>query len=64
VQAAGFVSTACTTPVVASAIQRELPDTSRKSAVNRVYQALLRLGAKGVVVRGFELDGCLWRLAP
>jgi hypothetical protein len=54
----------CTTSVVASAIQRELPDITRKSAVNRAYQVLLRLKAKGLVVRGFELDGCLWRLAP
>jgi hypothetical protein len=53
----------CTTSVVASAIQRDLPDISRKSAVNGTYQALLRLEAKGVVVQDFEPDGCLWRAA-
>jgi hypothetical protein len=52
----------CTTSVVADAIQRELSDITRKSAVNRAYQALLRLEARGVVVQGFGPDGCLWRV--
>ena len=51
---------ACTTSVVANAIQPELPDITRKSALNKVYQALLRLEAKGVVVQDFGPDGCLW----
>jgi hypothetical protein len=53
----------CTTSVVADAIQRNLPDITRKSAVNKAYQALLRLEAKGVVCRGFGQDGCSWRVA-
>lgn len=52
----------CTTSVVADAIQRELSDITRKSAVNKAYQALLRLEARGVVVQGFGPDGCLWRV--
>lgn len=52
-----------TTSVVADATQIELPDITRKGAVNRAYQALLRLDAKGMVVQGFGPDGCLWRLA-
>jgi hypothetical protein len=52
----------CTTSVLADAIQRELLDITSKSAVNRNYQALLPLEAKGVVVEG-GLDGCLWRVS-
>jgi hypothetical protein len=51
-----------TTSVVVDAIQRELPDISSKSAVNRAYQALLRLEAIGGVVQDFGPDGSLWRL--
>jgi hypothetical protein len=47
----------CTTSVVASAIQRDLPKISLKSAVNRAYQALLRLEAKGWW-SGFSLHRC------
>jgi hypothetical protein len=43
----------CTTSVLADAIQRELLDITSKSAVNRNYQALLPLEAKGVVVGGW-----------
>jgi hypothetical protein len=53
----------CTTSVVADATQRELPDMTRTSAVNRAYQALLRLEEKGMVVQGFGPGGRLWRLA-
>ena len=52
----------CTTSVVTDAIQSEFPNITRKSAVNRAYQSLLRLEAKGSVVRNFGLDGCLWRV--
>jgi hypothetical protein len=52
----------CTTSVVVDAIQRELPDITRNSAVNRAHQALLRLEVGGVVVQGFGPDRCLWRV--
>ena len=51
----------CTTAQAGEAIQAQLGGITRRAANNRAYQALLRLEAKGVVVRDFGLDGCLWR---
>jgi hypothetical protein len=47
----------CTMSVVADAIQLELPDITRKSAVKRAYQAFLRLEDMGVVYRNFGQGG-------
>jgi len=40
-------------------VQSSLPDVTQSAAANRSYQALLRLEAKGLVLR----EGRVWRLA-
>lgn len=44
---------------MASRLQAQKPDMTRKSALNRCHCALLRLEEKGLVVR----EGRVWRLA-
>ncbi len=52
-----------TNPQLGKMLQREITGIANKSASNRSYQALLRLEAKGLVVRDFGPDGCLWKIA-
>lgn len=49
-----------TTTQISKVILDHDPTIGQRSATNRVYQALLRLESKGVVVR----DSGVWRLAP
>ena len=52
----------CTASQAGETIQQHLAGVTRKAASNRAYQALLRLEAKGVVVRDFGPEGCLLRV--
>ena len=49
-------------PTLGDRVMAEHPSLTRKAAYNRVYQALLRLERRGMAVRDFGPDRCLWEI--